>query len=489
MSSRKKSTQSNVIEAIILAAGLGTRMKSKLPKVLHPVCGVPMLELLLTQLDQAFTESGLQARFHIVVGHGRDLVMSHVNQLVEGRFIKTPVVYTVQQEQKGTGHAVILALENPETRSPHYNEGIVAIFNGDLPLFTPASFHELLKSHQDHNSAATLSSMVLSDPGAYGRVVRRGRSFESVVEFKDANLKQRQIQEVNGGVYLFDRKTLTKCIAHIGNKNKTGEYYLPRVFELARKSRQKILAHPLSDSQSLWGVNNLIELSQAQKHLYRRVADRLMTDGVSFLDPDATYVGPYVSMGQGCRVGPGTIIDGRTRIGDDVSIGAHCYLKNMHVASGAIIKQGTYAESSEVGPGTSVGPMAHLRPGSILGADVKIGNFVEVKESTIGSKTAVSHLSYVGDAQVGERVNIGCGFVTCNYDGQVREGRRKHRSLIGNDVFIGSDSQVVAPITLADGTYVASGSTVTESVKEPHSLVVARTRQVTKPGYARKYKK
>jgi len=474
------------LEVIILAAGLGTRMKSNMPKVVHPVCGVAMLELLMVELDKVLRSSSA-ARFNIVIGHGREIVTDLVNALVQSRRIHSPVAFTVQEQQLGTGHAVLLALS--ESKSQQYNDGAVAVFNGDLPLFTSAAFLELLEAHDKAKSSATLSSMTVNDPGAYGRVVRKGKSFERVVEYKDASVKEKSIHEVNGGVYLFDRKTLVTAIARVGNKNKAGEYYLPRVFELTKKAGKKILAHHFSDPTVLWGVNNMVELSQAQKALYKVTATKWMVEGVSFVDADATYVGPYVKLSRGCTVGPGTIIEGQSQFGEGVKIGGQCLLKDIIVEEGAVIRHGTCAEKSQIGEKAIVGPMAHLRPGTVLGAQVKVGNFVEIKESVIGANTAISHLSYVGDAEVGRRVNIGCGFVTCNYDGLVREGRRKHKSIIGDDAFIGSDCQVVAPLELAAGTFVASGSTVTQSVVEPHSLVVARAKQVTKPGYARKYKK
>lgn len=462
-------------------------MKSELPKVLHTVCGVPMLEHVLVQLENAISlprMANVAAEFNIVVGHGREAVVAHVNDLSLKGQLKVPVRFTTQEEQKGTGHAVLLALQNGNTRSD-----ITAVFNGDLPMFTADAFVELFEAHLNEKSVASLASMKVAEPGAYGRVVRKGKTFQSVVEYKDATSREKLIQEVNGGVYLFSRQFLDTTITQIGNKNKSGEFYLPKVFELGKKKGKKILAHIFADEALLWGVNNLSELSHAQKSLYRRTAESWMKEGVRFFDPETSYVGPYVKIGKGSVVGPGTILDGHCNIGERVHLGGYSYLKDTDVASDSILKMGVYAEKSSIGAGSQVGPMAQLRPGSQLKSHVKVGNFVEIKESEIGDHTSISHLSYVGDAEVGDHVNIGCGFVTCNYDGTVRDGRRKHRSVIGDRVFIGSDCQVVAPINIADGTFIASGSTVTDSVSESDSLVLARTRQVTKPGYAKKYRK
>jgi bifunctional UDP-N-acetylglucosamine pyrophosphorylase/glucosamine-1-phosphate N-acetyltransferase len=238
----------------------------------------------------------------------------------------------------------------------------------------------------------------------------------------------------------------------------------------------------------LQGVNDMKDLAYAQSWLYWRAAERLMADGVFLHDPNHTYIGPRVKAGRGSVIGPFTSIQGDSVLGERVRVGAHCELTDVVVGDGTHIKNSTVAEKSEIGRDCTLGPMAHLRPGSRLADNVKVGNFVEIKESSIGSHTSAAHLSYVGDATIGSGVNLGCGFVTCNYDGTVRDGRRKHQTVIGDNVFVGSDSQVVAPIEIADGTYIASGSTVTDSVGDKDSLVIARTRQVTKPGYATKYK-
>lgn len=470
------------IDIIILAAGLGTRMKSNLPKVLHKACGQPMISLLMQELDRAVDpKSG--TRFNVVVGHGRELVTDTVKKLQESRAIKAPVVFAVQDKQLGTGHAVKVALQNSSKAD------VIAVFNGDLPLFTADSFTQFLESHLKAKSVASLASTTIEDAGQYGRVLRKGNTFVGTVEYKDATAAQRKIREYNGGVYLFDRKFLEAALGKLQTKNAAGEFYLPDVFNIAKKLKKKIHAHHFDDASILAGVNNMKELAEAQKALYRRTAEKLMADGVFLHEPDNTYIGPNVKIGRESVIGPFTSIDGTSVIGERVRIGAHCDLTDVTVGDGTLIRNSTVAEKAELGRDCAVGPMAHFRPGTKLADNVRVGNFVEIKESSIGSHTNAAHLSYVGDAQIGSGVNLGCGFITCNYDGTVRDGRRKHRTVIGDNVFVGSDSQVVAPIEIADGTFIASGSTVTDSVTEKDSLVLARTRQTTKPGYAKKYKK
>lgn len=457
-------------------------MKSNLPKVLHKACAQPMISLLMQELDRAVDpKSG--TRFNVVVGHGRELVIDTVKKLNESRAIKTPVVFAVQEQQLGTGHAVKMALQNSSKSE------VVAVFNGDLPLFTSEAFAQFLEAHVKSKSVASLASTTIEDAAQYGRVLRKGKDFVGTVEFKDASAAQRKIREYNGGVYLFDRKFLEATISKLETKNAQGEFYLPDLFNIAQKLKKKILAHHFDDASLLAGVNNMKELAWAQRALYKRVADKLMTDGVFLHDPDHTYIGPNVKIGRESSVGPFTMISGDTVIGERVRIGAHCDLHDVRVGDGSLIRHSTVAEKAEIGRDCAVGPMAHFRPGTKLSDNVKVGNFVEIKEASVGSNTSAAHLSYIGDAQIGAGVNLGCGFVTCNYDGTVRDGKRKHRTVIGDNVFVGSDSQVVAPIEIADGTFIASGSTVTESVSEKDSLVLARARQVTKPGYAKKYKK
>jgi bifunctional UDP-N-acetylglucosamine pyrophosphorylase/glucosamine-1-phosphate N-acetyltransferase len=471
------------IEIIVLAAGLGTRMKSDLPKVLQPVCGRPMLSILLHELDRVLGDAK-GSRFNIVVGHGRERVIELVKGLQGAGRVRAPVSFAVQEEQLGTGHAVRIALANKGAST-----GLVAVINGDLPLFTADCFAAFVAAHAAAKSAASLLSAVTPDAAEYGRILRKGSAFLGVVEFKDATPAQRKIREWNGGVYLFERALLEKAVGGMKTNNAQGEFYLPDVFAFARKQKRRILAHPVPDASLVAGVNNMRERATAQRALYKRIADRHMAEGVLLEDPDHIAIGPDVHIGRGAVIGPFTRLAGDTVIGEGARVGANCELIDTRVGNGSLVRNGVVAEKCEIGRDCAVGPMAHFRPGTKLADHVRVGNFVEIKESSVGSHTNAAHLSYIGDAEIGSGVNLGCGFITCNYDGTVRDGRRKHRTVVGDNVFVGSDSQLVAPIEIASGTYIASGSTVTDSVPDADSLVIARTRQVTKPGYARKYKK
>ncbi len=485
MSAKNKATnvnQSDLVEVIILAAGLGTRMKSDLPKVMHPVAGAPLLQHVVNQILNGINHID---QINFVVGHGKEVVESFVRSEKNGfLFADLKSVITHQKEQLGTGHAVQCALENSNSKAP-----FVAIFNGDLPLLHCGMLYEFLEFHKKTKSFATLISAILDDPSAYGRIIRKGNKFIGVVEHKDANEKQKKINEINGGVYLFDRSLLVEALSKVNNKNKTGEYYLPDVFSYALKKKKKIEAYICEDPDLIRGVNTMKELAEAQKIYFQRNANYWMSQGVFIHDPEKTWIGSDVTLDRGVVIHPFTAISGISKINKNVTIGSFCQIHNTQIESGSIIKNNVILEDSIIGKDCSVGPMAHFRPGSKILNSVKIGNFVELKNSTIGSNTSASHLSYIGDAEIGSNTNIGCGFVTCNFDGTVKNGSRKHKSIIGNEVFMGSDCQVVAPIEIADGTYIASGSTVTKSVIEKDSLVFARARQVTKPGYAKKYKR
>lgn len=487
------------LEFIVLAAGLGTRMKSPLPKVLHEIAGVPMIGLLCGKIFsflEAHTKDSQAVndfRLNVVIGHGREQVRSFVQECFDvfrrkhtGKNFPLTLSFTVQEEQLGTGHAVKLALASTNTKANPSD--MVIVLNGDLPLLSDGILDELVNAHAEFKSTATLGSMVLERPGAYGRILRKGKKFVGVCEYKDASPAQRRISEVNGGVYVFNRSFIQIEILQIKNQNKAKEFYLPALFDAAVRQKKNIHAHIVSDPEALHGVNDQLERSQAQQKLFKRINESWMKQGVSFMSPETTYIDPRTTLKAGVVIYPGVILQGACEIGSGVKLEANVFLKKVKVGDQSVLKQGTVAEDAEIDAGCKVGPMAHLRPGTKLEANVKVGNFVEIKEASIGEGSSIAHLSYVGDAFIGKRVNIGCGFVTCNYDGTVRNGRRKHQSIIGDDVFIGSDCQVIAPLQLAAGTFIASGSTVTESTKEAGSFVIARSRQVTKPGYAKKYK-
>ncbi len=483
-----KNAATPTLEVIVLAAGLGTRMKSKTPKVLHQICDTPMLALLLEELEKAFELSSSIAtvtRLNLVVGHGHEKVRDLIHSLQKKNIIKTPVVFSHQENQLGTGHAVSVALKTVKhLRLPPTNT--VAVLNGDLPLFTAQALNTFLEIHFRKKSWASCASTILKNPGKYGRILRKGKEFVGIVEFKDASLKQLKIREINGGIYLFKQEVLEA--AKWSNANQAQEYYLTSIFSQVRKQKKPAYALCFENPELLLGVNTMAELAEAQYLLYQKTAQKWMEQGVFIADPRHTYIGPKVKISVDCRIEPFTKLSGETTLQDGAQIGLHCDLKNVTIDTQTQIRNGTVAEDAAIGSNCIVGPMAHLRPGTKIADHARVGNFVEIKSSTIGSHTNAAHLSYIGDAEIGSNVNVGCGFITCNYDGIIRDGQRKHKTKIGNQVFIGSDVQLVAPIEITDGTYIASGSTVTESVKEPDCLVVARSRQVTKTGYAKKYR-
>ncbi|NDD91345.1 UDP-N-acetylglucosamine diphosphorylase/glucosamine-1-phosphate N-acetyltransferase, partial [bacterium] len=325
----------------------------------------------------------------------------------------------------------------------------------------------------------------LEDPTGYGRVVRRGKAGPviRIVEEKDATVREKELREVGTSIYLFQSQFLKSGLSRISNKNAQGEYYLTDLVSQAARARKKIEVLQWAESQELRGVNDPWELSQAEGFLNHRIVRRWAQSGVRFVSHESTWVDAQVIFEGSAEVSPNVLLKGRTVIKSGAKIGPHVVLKNVEVGANSVLKAGTVAEDSVIRAGATVGPYAHLRPGSDVGEECKVGNFVELKKTKLGRKTSVSHLSYLGDAVVGANVNIGCGFITCNYD-----GKTKSETLIEDDVFMGSDCQTVAPVKIGKGAYVASGSTITEDV-EPGSLAVARSRQVNKPGYAQKYRK
>ncbi len=462
---------------IILAAGLGKRMRSSLPKVLHPVGGEPILFHILSRITEAAPESAVA----IVVGHGREQVEAAVRG--ESRFSGLKIEFVVQPEQRGTGHAARCAMDSPWGARVVKEKRPVLVLPGDAPLLTAdliAQMTERLASSE----VMRLLTCELEQPTGYGRIVRRGTRgpVVRIVEEKDASAREKQIREVGTSIYLFSPTFLQTGLHKLSPKNAQGEYYLTDLVHQASRTKKKIDVLSWNDSGELRGVNDPWELAQAGKALNERVLRKWALAGVRFIDPSNTYIEGQVTLGEDTVIHPGAYLSGRTRIGSKVTIGANVVLRDMEVANGAHVKTGTVGEGSRIGAHANVGPYAHLRPETSIGEACKIGNFVELKKTRIGVKTSIAHLSYIGDAEVGARVNIGCGFVTCNYDGVA-----KHKTVIEDDVFVGSDCQAVAPVRIGKGAYVASGSTITEDV-ESDALAIARSRQTNKPGYARKLK-
>ncbi|MFW3529657.1 bifunctional UDP-N-acetylglucosamine diphosphorylase/glucosamine-1-phosphate N-acetyltransferase GlmU [Staphylococcus caprae] len=447
--------------AIILAAGKGTRMKSKKYKVLHEVAGKSMIEHVLNSVKQ----SGVN---HIVtiVGHGAESVKETLGE---------QSLYSFQEEQLGTAHAVKTAQEHLADK-----EGTTLVVCGDTPLITSKTLQSLIDHHEGTNSQVTVLSASTSQPHGYGRIVRDSNHLlQRIVEEKDASDTEREINEISSGIFAFDNQVLFDKLAQVKNDNAQGEYYLPDVLSLILEDGGKAEMYHTDDFDEIMGVNDRVMLSEAEKAFQKRINDFHMRNGVTILDPNSTYIGPDVEIGMDTTIEPGVRIGGHTTIGEDVLIGQYSEINNSTIHSNANIKQ-SIINDSIVGEKTKVGPFAQLRPGSNLGADVKVGNFVEVKKASLKDGAKVSHLSYIGDAEIGERTNIGCGSITVNYDGV-----NKFKTIVGKDAFIGCNTNLIAPVTVGDHTLIAAGSTITDDIPED-SLALARARQVNKEGYLKK---
>ena len=450
------------VEVVILAAGLGTRMKSETIKILHPAGGRPIIEYVLDLAARISPHKPV-----MVIGHQRETVQSQTRERAR---------FAVQNEQLGTGHAVLQSADLIEKEN---EGGHVLILSGDVPLTREETLRRLLDEHIRSGNFATFLTMKLDDPAMYGRVVRdaKGRVVK-IVEAKDAGEQERDINEVNAGIYIFRNEDLYKGLRALSTNNSQGEYYLTDVIGNLIAGDRKVGALVADNPIEALGVNSRSDLAEVEQELRRRKVLELMKAGVTFRNPDAVSIDSEVEIGPDSIVYPFVTIEGKTVIGKNCVIEPGTHLRNMKIGDGVQIKTGTVAENSVVGDGASVGPYAHLRPGTNLGRDVKVGNFVETKKAVFGEGAKASHLSYIGDAEVGRDVNIGAGTITCNYD-----GANKHKTVLEDGVFIGSDSQLVAPVRVGKGAYVGAGSTITKDVP-PDALALSRTQQKNIEGWA-----
>lgn len=439
--------------SIILAAGESKRMKSKTPKCAHEICGKALIEWVY----QAVSESEIKQNI-IVIGHGADGIKNCMGDRAE---------YVLQQQRLGTGHAVLQA--------QHFlgnKQGYAFILYGDTPLITSKTISDTIKFHKDEGCSATIVTAEIDDPEGYGRIIRDAKGdVVEIVEEKDCCASQKAIKEVNSGMYCFSIQKLNDVIGKINNKNNQGEYYLTDTIGLLVKEGLRVGAFKVEDANEIMGVNDRIQLSRACGVLRKRILDEHMKSGVTIIDPENTYIDAEVEIDTDTVIYPGTIIEGRTKIGEDCLIGPNSKINNCVVGNNVEINNSVVIKSS-IGNDTKVGPFAYIRPESSIGENVKIGDFVEIKKSVIGDKTKISHLSYIGDAEVKRNVNIGCGVVVVNYD-----GKKKHKTVIGNNAFIGCNVNLVSPVEVEDDTYIAAGSTITKKVPQ-NSLAVARSRQV-----------
>jgi bifunctional UDP-N-acetylglucosamine pyrophosphorylase/glucosamine-1-phosphate N-acetyltransferase len=444
------------LDVIVLAAGQGKRMRSDLPKVLHPIAGRPLLAHVL---DAART---LNPRKTVVVhGHGAEKVRA--------AFAQAPVEWVLQSDQLGTAHAVQQAMA-------HVNGGgDVLILYGDVPLVRPDSLKRLVDAAREGVAVMTTE---VDDPRGYGRIVRNpGGAVERIVEEKDASGAERAIREINAGFMALDGKRLGGWLGQISNRNAQKEYYLTDVVSLAVKERVPVIGVKVHDPMEVAGVNSKAELAALERAYQRSQARRLMDAGVSLADPERIDVRGELACGRDVAIDVNCIFEGRVSLGDGVRIGPNCVLRNVTLGAGSEVLAFSHLEESEVGVRCRVGPYARLRPGASLAEDVHVGNFVEVKASRLGAHSKANHLSYIGDSDIGAKVNIGAGTITCNYDGV-----SKNRTVIEDDCFIGSDTTLVAPVRVARGSYIGAGSTITKDTPAGQ-LTLARGRQVSIPGW------
>lgn len=452
------------LEVVILAAGLGTRMKSGTIKILHRAAGRPIIDYVIDLPAELSPTPPV-----MIVGHQRESVQQSVGDRAR---------YAVQEEQLGTGHAVLqaAALVDPKRR--------VMILSGDVPLTRIATLRRLLDEHERSGNALTLLTMKPKDPAMYGRIVRdKSEAVQRIVEVKDATDEQKLIGEVNAGIYVFDGEHLFDNLRNLKPDNAQKEYYLTDLLSVILNAGHRVGAVVADDPVEALGVNSRGELAQVESEIQRRVVERLMNEGVTFRNPSTVVIDSTVTIGADTVVYPFVTLEGNTRIGTGCIVDPGVHLNNVTVGDDVHLKTGTVAEDAAIEDKASVGPYAHLRAGTKLGRKVKVGNFVETKKAVFGENAKASHLSYIGDADVGADVNIGAGTITCNYDGV-----NKHKTTIEPGAFIGSDSQLVAPVTIGRGAYVGAGSTITKDVPAD-SLALSRIPQKVVEGWAKRKKK
>lgn len=443
---------------VVLAAGKGTRMKSKLYKVLHKVCGKTMVEHVV---DAA--QGVNPAEIVTIVGTGAGDVE---------KVLADKSKFAFQEKQLGTGDAVMTAREELGDK-----DGATLVVTGDTPLFTTDTFNELFKYHAEKGNAATVLTAEAPNPFGYGRIIRDDQSnVLRIVEQKDGKPEELKVKEINTGVFCFDNKKLFEALKHVNNDNAQGEYYLTDVLEILRNSGERVGAYKMPDFSESLGVNDRIALAQATKTMQRRINEQHMRDGVSFIDPDTAYIDADVKIGNDTVIEGNVVIKGNTEIGSDCYITSGSRIVDSKIGNNVTVTSST-VEEAEMDDNTDIGPNSHLRPKAIIRKGAHIGNFVEIKKAEIGENTKVGHLTYVGDATLGKDINIGCGTIFSNYDGV-----KKFHTNVGDHAFIGAGSTLIAPINVADHAFIAADTTVTKDVNK-YDMAIGRGRQVNKPDY------
>lgn len=453
------------VVALILTAGKGKRMKSSLPKVLHPILGQPIISYVIEEVKKISPEKTV-----LVVGYGSDDVKKAL--------ISDRLSYVSQSRQFGTAHAVMSS-----RRELDGYDGTVVILYGDSPLIRHETLSKFINTHKKSKSPLSILTAKVTNPYGYGRIIRNGRGeVTDIVEEKDATPEQRSLNEINSGIYCVETGFLWRALDQIDKKNNQKEFYLTDIVGIASRSGIKVNGFNFNVEEEIIGINNRVELSHAEELLRKRINEKLMLSGVTILDPEQTYISPQVYIGIDTVIYPQSFIYGKTKIGKRCKIGPSVWIEDTEINNDSTIKFSSYIENALIGANVIIGPFAHLRSGSELMDGVKIGNFVEIKKARIGISSKVQHLSYVGDATVGKRVNIGAGTITCNYD-----GLHKYQTIIEDDAFIGSDTMLVAPVKVGRGATTGAGSTITKDV-ESESLAIGRAKQVTIRNWKRKPK-
>ena len=451
---------SATLAAVILAAGQGTRMKSALPKVLHAVAGEPMLAHVV-----AAARAAGAAPIVTVVGHGAEQVRT--------KFAAAEVTFALQAEQLGTGHALQCAAPALAGFT-----GDLLLLCGDVPLLRAETLSALLEHHRAQRATVTVLTAAMADPRGYGRIIRGADGVERIVEEKDASPAERAVDEINTGIYVFAAPRVFALLAGLSNDNAQGEYYLTDVIGAARAAGEKVAALVVAKAEEAMGINDRVQLAEAGKEMRARINERHLRAGVTLVDPATIYIEPEVIVGADTVIHPGVHLRGRTVIGRDCELEPGVVVSDCTLADRVHVKSGSVLSGSTVGSDTDIGPMAHLRPGTVLAGENKIGNFVETKKAAIGLGSKASHLTYLGDAEIGAGVNVGCGTITCNYDGM-----NKHVTVIEDDVFVGSDVQFVAPVRIGKGSLIGAGSTITRDVPAD-ALAISRAEQKIIEGWA-----